>query len=78
MAGPAVVAKLQAKNVVSLALSIFNAIGLLVRTRHLLPATHPILMSIGRITASFGFLPVPYKASEIPPALKAGRHITES
>ncbi len=78
MAGPAVVAKLQAKNVVSLGLSIFKAIGLLVRTRHLLPATHPILMSIGRITASFGFLPVPYKASEIPPALKAGRHITES
>lgn len=78
MAGPTVVAKLQAKNVISLGLSIFKAIGLLVRTRRLLPATHPILMSVGRLTASFGFLPVPYKASEIPPALKASQHITET
>lgn len=83
MAPTAVAAKLHAKNVVSLGLSIFKAIGLLVRTRRLLPATHPVLMSIGRVTASFGFLPVPYKASEIPPAertstLKTGQHITES
>ncbi|TNM61266.1 glycosyltransferase family 2 protein [Aliirhizobium smilacinae] len=83
MKAPAVAAKLQVKNVISLGLSLFKAIGLLARTKRFLPATHPILMSIGRITASFGFLPVPYKASEIPPAerqstLKAGQHITES
>lgn len=76
-------ARLHAKNLVSLGLSIFKAIGLLARTKRLLPATHPVLMSIGRVTASFGFLPVPYKASEIPsaerqPALEAGQHITES
>ncbi len=83
MTGPAAIARLQAKNVISLGLSIFKAIGLLARTRRLLPATHPVLMSIGRVTASFGFLPVPYKASEIPqaerqPELPAGHHITES
>jgi len=83
MAKPAVAARLQAKNFISLGLSIFKAIGLLIRTRRLLPASHPVLMSIGRITASFGFLPVPYKASEIKaverhPNLKAGNHIAEN
>ncbi len=83
MAGPAVAAKLLVKNIISLGLSIFKAIGLLARTRRLLPATHPVLMSIGRITASFGFLPVPYKASEIQsvdrqPKLTTGHRITES
>ena len=80
---PALAAKLQIKNVISLGLSLFKAIGLLAHTKRFLPATHPVLMSIGRITASFGFLPMPYKASEIPPAerqstLEAGQHITES
>jgi GT2 family glycosyltransferase len=83
MPGPAVAARLQAKNAISLGLSIFKAIRLLAQTKRLLPATHPVLMSIGRITASFGFLPVPYKASEIAsaerqPASKTGPHIAES
>ncbi len=75
--------RLHAKNIISLVLSIFKAASLLARTKRLLPATHPVLMSIGRVTASFGFLPVPYKASEIAPAetrsaLKAGQHIAEN
>lgn len=75
---PVGIAKLQAKNVASLGLSVFKAIGLLARTRRLLPATHPVLVSIGRVTASLGFLPVPYKATEIAPVLKANQHIAES
>lgn len=59
------IARLQAKNVISLGLSIFRAIGILAKTRHFLPATHPPLMSVGRFSASFGFLPAPYKASQI-------------
>ncbi|AYD02575.1 glycosyltransferase [Neorhizobium sp. NCHU2750] len=76
------VAGLHAKNVISLGLSLFKAIGILARTRHLLPATHPPLMSVGRFTASFGFLPAPYKASQIAAVenkttLPASAHITK-
>lgn len=74
----AAVVGLQAKNVISLGLSIFKAIGVLARTGRFLPATHPPLMSVGRVTASLGFLPAPYKASQISaaektPALPANR-----
>jgi GT2 family glycosyltransferase len=79
----AAIARLQAKNIVSLGLSLFRAIGIFARTRHFLPATHPPLMSVGRVTASLGFLPAPYKASQISAiekkaTLPASGHITES
>ncbi|AXV18176.1 glycosyl transferase family A (plasmid) [Neorhizobium sp. SOG26] len=65
---PVTVAALQLKNVISLGLSIPRAIAILFKTKALLPATHPILMSFGRVTASLGFLPTPYEASAIPAA----------
>lgn len=55
-------AMLLAKNMISIGLGVVRSIVMLVRTRKLLPATHPLLMSIGRTTASLGFLPTPYKA----------------
>lgn len=57
-------AYLAAKNVASLALSIGRALGLLIRSRSLVVATHPVLMSVGRVIASLGFLPQPYKAAD--------------
>ncbi len=50
------------KNAGSLVLGLLRAIGVLVRTGEVLPATHPILLSVGRTLASLGFSPVPYKA----------------
>ena len=58
-------ALLQVKNAVSLGLGVLRAARILARTGRMLPATHPILMSIGRITASLGFLPTPYKATSL-------------
>lgn len=55
-------ALLLVKNVASLGLGVVRSIAMLMRTRKPLPSTHPILMSIGRTTASLGFLPTPYKA----------------
>lgn len=52
-----------AKNLGSLGLGFFRSLGLLVRTGSLLGASHPFLMSIGRVVASLGVLPQPYKAS---------------
>ena len=53
-----------AKNVVSLGLGVFRSLGLLVKTRSLLGASHPFLVSVGRVVASLGFLPQPYKAAK--------------
>lgn len=53
-----------AKNIASLGLSVFRSLALFASTRDLLPASHPFLMSVGRITASFNVLPQPYKASD--------------
>jgi GT2 family glycosyltransferase len=63
---PAAVAGLYVKNMISLGLGVFRTLSILARTRQFLPATHPILMSVGRTTASLGFLPAPYEASRIP------------
>lgn len=52
-----------AKNLVSLGLGFFRSFGLLVRTGSPLGASHPFLMSVGRVVASLGVLPQPYKAS---------------
>ncbi|KRA95534.1 glycosyl transferase family A [Devosia sp. Root685] len=51
------------KNIGSLGLGFFRSFGLLLRTGSLLGASHPFLMSVGRVVASFGVLPQPYKAS---------------
>lgn len=52
-----------AKNIGSLGLGFFRSFGLLLRTGSLLGASHPFLMSVGRVVASLGVLPQPYKAS---------------
>ncbi len=54
---------LAGKNVVSLALSVGRMARLWVRTGRLLPATHPPLMSIGRIMGALGIVPTPYKSA---------------
>ncbi|MBB2907227.1 glycosyltransferase involved in cell wall biosynthesis [Rhizobium sp. RAS22] len=53
---------LAAKNAVSLCLSLFRAVSTLLKTGSLLPATHPPLMSVGRVMASLGITLTPYKA----------------
>ncbi|MDS7597790.1 polysaccharide biosynthesis UDP-hexose transferase UppJ [Agrobacterium tumefaciens] len=53
---------LAAKNAVSLGLSLIRAVSALARTGSLLPATHPPLMSVGRVMASLGVTLTPYKA----------------
>ena len=55
---------LAAKNVVSLGLSLVRAATILLKTRQPLPASHPILMSVGRVLASFGVTLSPYKAPQ--------------
>jgi len=62
------IAWLQVKNILSLGLGFFHSLEKFASTGRLLPATHPFLMSVGRTTASLGFLPVPYKASAIQPS----------
>lgn len=52
---------LPGKNVISLGLSLGRMAGILIRTGRPLSATHPMLMSIGRIMGSFGIVPTPYK-----------------
>ena len=52
---------LAGKNVVSLGLSVGRMTNILIRTGRPLSATHPILMSIGRIMGSLGIVPTPYK-----------------
>lgn len=51
-----------AKNFVSLGLGVFRSITLLAKSGSLLQASHSLLMPLGRITASLGFLPKPYKS----------------
>ncbi|RDJ05711.1 glycosyltransferase family 2 protein [Rhizobium grahamii] len=52
-----------AKNALSLGAGVMRSLALLVKTRRLLPASHPLLVSVGRTLASLGFLPTPYRAS---------------
>ncbi|OWW05439.1 glycosyl transferase family A [Rhizobium sp. R72] len=52
-----------AKNALSLGAGVFRSIALFIKTRRLLPASHPLLVSLGRTLASLGFLPAPYRAS---------------
>lgn len=51
-----------AKTVVSMGLGAGRSVVALVRTRSLLGGSHPFLVSLGRVVASLGFLPKPYKA----------------
>lgn len=51
------------KNIGSLGLGVLRSLGLLFRTGSLLGASHPFLMSVGRVVASLGLLPQPYKAA---------------
>jgi hypothetical protein len=50
------------KNLITLPLSVLRAVSLIKETRHWLPASHPICVSIGRNLAAFGFSPAPYKS----------------
>jgi GT2 family glycosyltransferase len=52
-----------AKNALSLGAGCVRSMALFLRTRRLLPASHPLLVSLGRTLASLGFLPTPYRAS---------------
>ena len=52
---------LAGKNLISLGLSLGRMTNILVRTGRPLSATHPMLMSIGRIMGSLGIVPTPYK-----------------
>lgn len=52
-----------AKNGASLVLGLARGLGVLLRTRSPLLASHPLLMPVGRIVASLGLLPKPYKSS---------------
>ncbi len=52
-----------AKNALSLGAGFLRSMALLARTRRLLPASHPLLVSLGRTLASLGFLPTPYRAN---------------
>ncbi len=51
-----------AKNGVSLVLGAARSLGLVLRGSSLVSASHPLLVSVGRVMASLGFLPQPYKA----------------
>ncbi|WP_439498299.1 glycosyltransferase family 2 protein [Bosea sp. (in: a-proteobacteria)] len=51
------------KNGPSLVLGVLRGLRVLLRTRSPLLASHPLLMSVGRIAASLGLLPKPYKSS---------------
>lgn len=64
--GPAGMSWLVLKNIISLGLSLPRAAAMLVRYRHWLPASHPPMMSIGRVLGMLGIYARPYQAS--PPA----------
>lgn len=57
---------LQAKNVVSLGLSLGRAVSAFAKTGQFLVATHPVLLSVGRVLASLGITLSPYKAKPEP------------
>ncbi|KKC33820.1 glycosyltransferase family 2 protein [Devosia psychrophila] len=52
------------KNIGSLGLGLGRGLAVLLRTRSPLQASHPVLMPVGRIIASLGFIPQPYKSSQ--------------
>jgi GT2 family glycosyltransferase len=60
---------LMVKNAMTLPLSLGRAARLYYHTRHWLPASFPILVSIGRNLGAFGFAPAPYKASTVVPLI---------
>ncbi len=53
--------RVEAKNVASLGLSLWRAAKVLARTRSPLQASHPLLLSWGRIMGSLGMIQAPYK-----------------
>jgi glycosyltransferase involved in cell wall biosynthesis len=55
-------AALWIKNLLTLPLSLIRAARLLAITGHWLPASFPVLVSVGRSLAALGFAPTPYKA----------------
>jgi len=55
-------AALWIKNLLSLLLSLVRACRLFVKTGHWLPASFPVLVSVGRSMGALGFAPAPYKA----------------
>jgi len=50
------------KNGVSLMLGAGRSLGLLLKGGSVVSASHPLLVSVGRVVAGLGFLPQPYKA----------------
>jgi len=55
-------AGLWVKNLLSLPLSLLRAARLFAKTGHWLPASFPVLVSLGRSLGALGFAPAPYKA----------------
>lgn len=55
-------AKVVAKNAVSLGLGVVRSLVILLRTREMVSATHPLLMSVGRMAPLLGLTPNPYQA----------------
>lgn len=51
-----------AKNFASLILGVARSLILFIKFKRLLPASHPVLMSLGRVLAGIGIIPMPYKA----------------
>lgn len=64
--GPAGWTLLALKNTASLGKGLVRFAAALARTRRLLPATHWLLMPLGRIMAAFGWSTSPYRASQPP------------
>lgn len=54
--------KVIAKNLVSLGLGLARSMVILAHTGQVIPATHPLLMSVGRMAPLLGLLPKPYEA----------------
>ncbi len=52
-----------AKNAASLGLGVLRGVSVLLRTGSPLLASHPLLMPVGRVVASLGLLPKPYRSS---------------
>lgn len=55
------------KNFISLGISPFRAVKVLLATGHWLPASHPLCLSIGRNLAALGLAPTPYRAANVTP-----------
>jgi hypothetical protein len=52
-----------AKNAASLGLGVLRGVSVLLSTGSPLLASHPLLMPVGRVVASLGLLPKPYRSS---------------